>query len=388
MRILLVNKAYHPRIGGVETVVRQLAAGMARAGHEVSVLCFGEENAAERLDGASVVRVRGSVRVGSAPLGWRFVPEFRELAAGADVVNLHAPNPMGEMAALACIPRKRAAKRPKIICTYHGDAQRPGLLLPGYDFMMRRFFLRCDAVAVTSPRLAENSRVLRPLRAPGGSVRVIPIGVRSERYKNAAPDDLLKAKALLNPLPADSFKVMFAGRMVYYKGLRYLVAAMGALKNRGVRASAFLLGEGPLEGEVRSLIASEGLERDVIALPHQPDGVYRALFHQADCFVLPSCLPTEAYGIVLLEAMASGLPVISTELGTGASWVNEDGSTGLVVPPRDADAIASAVEFLASREAERERMALAAVRRVENFFEEDDMLRAYSDLFTEAADAQ
>jgi rhamnosyl/mannosyltransferase len=119
----------------------------------------------------------------------------------------------------------------------------------------------------------------------------------------------------------------------------------------------------------------------VLVVAPQPENVYRALFKLADCFVLPSTHPTEAYGIVLAEAMASSLPIISTDLGTGTSWVNLDGETGMVVPPGDASVLSRAILFLADHEEERKALADASLVRACRFLREDTMLDAYERLF-------
>jgi rhamnosyl/mannosyltransferase len=386
MKILLVNKAYAPHLGGVETVARQLAAGMRERGHGVRVLCFGNKDATEKIEGVEIHRVRPMGYVGSAPVGLRFIEEFFELSKWADVLNLHSPNPMGEMALLLSFPSLRGKK---IVCTYHGDPQKPQILLMAYDSMLRRFFRRCDVVAISSPPLSENSRVLGEVFLRE-KTRVIPLGVRARDYENHREDEMQEARCLLTPLLQHSFKVMYAGRMVYYKGVDILLSAMARLKFRGRPAKdrpvcAFLVGAGPEERGLRVFMAENGLDSDVLVLPPQPERVYRALFKLADCFVLPSTYPTETYGIVLAEAMASGLPIISTELGTGTSWVNLDGETGIVVPPGDAGALSEAIVYLALHEEERKSLAAGALARAGLFLREDAMLDAYERLFQESA---
>jgi rhamnosyl/mannosyltransferase len=389
MKILLVNKAYTPHLGGVETVVRQIAAGMSERGHDVAVLCFGDNDVTEKVNEAEVCRLRPIGYIGSAPVGLRFVKKFFELSKWADVVNLHSPNPMGEIALLSAhFPRGK-----KIICTYHGDAQRPKFLLPAYDVMLRRFFKRCDVVAVSSPPMSENSRVMKTGFFTG-KMRVIPLGVRIKNYENHQGSSMEDARRLLASLPERSFKVMYAGRMVYYKGLEVLLSAIAKIKScAGSPAKdhlicAFLVGSGPAERSVGAFIAKNCLSNDVLVIPHQPENVYRALFKLADCFVLPSTHQTEAYGIVLAEAMASGLPIISTELGTGTSWVNLDGKTGIVVPPGDADALSKAIAYLSDHEEARKTLAAESVIRVGRFLREDTMLDAYEKLFLENASGE
>jgi len=377
MKILLVNKAYYPHIGGIETVVRQLAEGMQRRGHEVIVLCFGDRDITESINGVEVHRVRSLMHIGSAPMGFRFAIELLRLSKWADVINFHSPNPMGELSLTL-----HSLRGKKIICAYHGDAQRPRLLLPVYDFIMKRFLKRCSVIIVSSPPFSGNSRLLCK-GSFKSKTRIIPYGVRIESYENHQISDIEEAQRMLASLPPASFKVMFAGRMVYYKGLEVLLEALRTIKIERHPVSAFLVGSGPEEFRVRNFITNNALENDILILPHQPDRVYRALFSLADCFVLPSTYQTEAFGIVLAEAMASGLPIISTELGTGTSWVNLNEETGIVVPPGDSNALAEAMLYLANHNVERKAMATGSHARAKRYFEEDAMLESYDEIFRE-----
>jgi rhamnosyl/mannosyltransferase len=376
MKILLVNKAYYPHLGGIETVVRQLAEGMQRRGHEVTILCFGDRDFTERISNVEVRRIRPMMHIGSAPIGFHYAVEFFRLSKWADVINLHSPNPMGELALLLSplFPGK------KIICAYHGDAQRPRFLLSAYDFIMRRFFRRSNVIVVSNPPLLESSRLLKE-----GSfrekTRIIPYGVRTENYFEHQTSDIKEARRLLASLPTASYKVMYAGRMVYYKGLKVLLEAFRTIKEKRHSISAFLVGSGIEENNVRDFITDNALENDMLIIPHQSESVYRALFSLADCFVLPSTHQTEAFGIVLAEAMASGLPIISTELGTGTSWVNLNGETGIVVPPGDSIALAEAIVYLANNDVERKAMATESLARAKCYFEECTMLEAYDEMF-------
>lgn len=367
MKILMFGKAYFPHLGGVETVLRQLAVRMSALGHEVVVLCFGERDMEEMLEGVRVVRIRPLLRVGSAPLGWRCYREYRRLSAWADMVHFHTPNPMGEIACLLAPPH------PRTIVTYHGDAFRPRTLLPYYDVVMRLFLRRCRTLCTTSPNLVRSSRVLSRL---GRSISVIPIGVDPGRFSFPTEEALRVAESFVEGLGA--FTVLFAGRLVYYKGVETLLEALASLEHgEGPSVGALIVGSGPLEPDLKCLTEAHGISDRVRRIPPQPDGVYSALFRRTDCFVLPSLYPVEAFGIAMLEAMAAGLPVVSTELGTGTSWVNANGVTGLVVPPGDVEALADAIRCLRDDSGRRRRMGDAARRRVEELFGEERMIARY-----------
>ena len=372
----MLNKAYPPHLGGVETVLSQLANGLHAVGHEVSVLCFGEREVIEELDGIKIFRVPPLLRVGSAPLGWGYYREYRRLSAWADAVHFHSPNPMGELSYLL-------APKPKhTIVTYHGDAVRPRVLLACYDAVMRLFLNRCSVVCVTSPKLALNSRVLSRLRR---KIDVIPIGIDLKRFTNQSPETGRAAQKLVAGL--GEFTLLFAGRLVYYKGLEVLLNAIAELNcETAISVGALIVGAGPLEQELKDIIERRGLREHVRLIPPQPDDIYTALFRCADCFVLPSLYPVEAFGISMLEAMASGLPSVSTELGTGTSWLNQDGVTGLVVPPGNVQAMANAIRHLRDHPMERLCMGNAARQRAAELFDERAMLEGYSNIIADFED--
>jgi rhamnosyl/mannosyltransferase len=155
-----------------------------------------------------------------------------------------------------------------------------------------------------------------------------------------------------------------------------------------VDATLIVAGDGPSAGAARAAATDAGLDDRVHFVGEVADEERAAYYHAADVFVLPSVSRGESFGIALLEAMACGTPVVSTELGTGTSWVNEHGSTGLVVPPGDAPGIASALRSLLADDARRAAMGAAGVERVRRHFTSDQMLAALRNLYVGAAQAR
>ena len=136
LRILHVNKRYAPHIGGIETVVRQLAEGMAARGHIATVLCMAEHASDSMHNGVRVVTIPIAATIGSAPLSFAFVNALKTLALEHDIVHFQFPNPMGEIAWLLV---RRYVPNVTTICTYQSDVLRPATLVPAYTILARRF---------------------------------------------------------------------------------------------------------------------------------------------------------------------------------------------------------------------------------------------------------
>lgn len=340
-RILVVNKAYWPHLGGVETVARQLAEGAVAAGFEVDVVCLADRDSDEEFNGVRVHRVRTAFRVGSAPLAWSFLEKYGELAQKVEVIHFHAPNPMGELALLL----KGRGKAKKVICTYHSDPLRPKWATGIYQRLLRTFLGRCDVIVATSPNYIQSSPVLKPIE---NRCTVIPLGVDLERFSKVSPEAVAECEKMLEGFPRP--RVLFVGRLVYYKGVDVLLKALARVPG----VSGVFVGDGPLKGDLTSLAEQLGITTRVRFMDPLPDDLYPSIYHCADLFALPSVGRTEAFGIVGLEAIAAGVPLITTELGTGTSYYNRNGITGLVVEAGNVENLSEGIRKLATSSSERD----------------------------------
>jgi rhamnosyl/mannosyltransferase len=274
-----------------------------------------------------------------------------------DVFHLHFPYPWGEVAWL------RARVSQPTVLAYHADVVRQKMLLAMYAPMLRRVLDRVDVVLASSPNMVEHSPFLS--RIPD-KCRVIPYGIHVERYADT-PELLARAAELRagheRPI------VLFVGRLVYYKGPEVLMRAMGE-----VDADLVVIGRGPLRPELEALAESSGITSRVTFLDPVDDDELAAWYHAADVFCLPSVARSEAYGLVQLEAHASGTPTISTTLTTSVPFVNADGVTGLTVSPGDAGALTEALRTLVGDEALRTRLGAQARERARADFSIDRMV--------------
>ncbi len=366
MRILHVYKDYFPVTGGIENHIRLLAREQVRFGHDVTVLVtnLGPKTVEEQREGVRVIKAARLAHLASTPLSLSFFRLIGKIPA--DVVHLHFPYPPGEVANFLL------GKGKVTVVTYHSDVVRQKLILPFYRPLLLRILSRADGIIVTSPRYLESSPYLRLFRE---KCTIIPLGVEVERFASA-PDDEVQAIRRCYGQPI----LLFVGKLRYYKGIPYLLEAM-----KDLEAKLLIVGSGPMEKEWRKLASDMGLDGKVFFLGEVEDDKLPAFYHACDVFVLPASHRSEAFGTVLIEAMAAGKPVISTELGTGTSWVNRDGETGLVVPPRDPKALAGAVKLLLEDKALRLRMGGKARAHARSFSVEE-MTRKVLNYYRELID--
>ncbi|MBN1902467.1 glycosyltransferase [Candidatus Sumerlaeota bacterium] len=346
--ILHVYKDYYPPvIGGVERHISQLAQG-TRDDYSIRVLVANTHNRTEidHIDGIEVVKAASWGRFASAPLCPGFPKLLKKYAA--DILHFHCPNPTGDLSYLIANPPG------KVIVTYHSDVIRQKWAMGVYGYFLRKFLDRARFVLPTSPNYIDSSPFLSRVRA---RCAVVPLGIETARFRQT-PEILERAsqfRELAKGLPV----ILFVGRLRYYKGLVFLIKAMPR-----VNAHLLIVGEGPEADNIRKTAQLFKVENRVSVLGSLPDADLPACYYAADVFCLPSHLRSEAFGIVQLEAMTCGAPVVSCDIKTGVPFVNRDGETGLVVPPASPSHLAEALNKLLENDALRKRLGENARNRV------------------------
>ena len=355
-RVLHVYKDVHPEVpGGVERHVTALTAGVR--GYESAVLIArrGVRPTRDRVvAGNREVAVWQAGRALSTPLTTGYFRWVRRLRP--DVVHLHMPNPVAELAALtlpAHVP---------LVVTYHADIVRQAAALPLYGPLIERVLRRADAVLVSTESLRAKSPFLASRRE---SVRVIPFCVDADRF---APP----------PGGRDGGgrpTIIATGRLVYYKGFERLISLAPRLD-----ADLQIVGTGPLEEQLREQAQSHP---NVTIVGGVSDAELVHRLQAADLFVLASTSRAESFGIATLEAQATGLPAVVTDVGTGTIEAIADGATGLAVPSDDDEALVGALRALVDDPARRLAMGEASRRRAVERFSVDAMARAHEALYAE-----
>jgi rhamnosyl/mannosyltransferase len=288
--------------------------------------------------------------------------------ADADLVLLHEPNPMALVAYFIVRPKV------PVVIWYHSEVVRPGwryrlFYRPFLEFALRRV----ARIVVASPPM-QNVPALAAYRA---KCVVIPYGLDPDRYQ---PTAVVRARAAALRERASGPIFLFVGRLVAYKGLDVLLRALSGLEARTV-----IVGDGPLRGSLETAVRELGLADRVHLTGEVADDERLAWFHACDALVLPSTTRQEAFGMVQLEAMLCGRPVVSTDLPTGVPWVNVHGETGFVVRAGDAASLRSALDRLVADPDLRQALGASARARVFSAFTADRMCASALDLYKDVS---
>ncbi len=362
MIVLNINKLYAPAIGGVETVVQQLAEGFMLQGHSrVLVVRDGFGFGATEQKNGVIVRRAGSVgRVRSMPVSFSFIYWLWKESKTADVLHVHYPFPLAAFALWLARPKK------PLIITWHSSVVRQRLLNFFVQPFVRWTLARAEKIVVTFPNAVSYFKELAPFRE---KCVVVPLGIDLTKAQSETPNVVFPDR--------ECPTFVFVGRFIYYKGLPELVTAFAAVP----RGTLYLVGDGPMRRKIARLIACKGLSARVKIIATRDDKTLRFYLGAADVVVFPSTQPSEVFGLVQLEAMATGKPIINTALPTGVPWVARHEQEALTVPPGDVSALARAVELLGNDAALRARLGQAGRERVAQEFTLANMRAAYYDLY-------
>jgi glycosyltransferase involved in cell wall biosynthesis len=369
MRILHFYKSYAVEsYGGIQSFIYQLARGTVQRGHDVDVLFLSRHRAYNhtRFDNHIVHSARLAFEVASTGFSFSVFDRFAKLAKGADVIHYHFPWPFMDIVHFAT-----SVSKPTLV-TYHSDIVRQHMLLKLYNPLMRRFLGSVDRIVATSPNYLATSNILDKFRE---KTVVIPIGLDRSTYPEPSSDTLARWRAKVG----DRF-FLFVGMLRYYKGLHILLDAV-----RGCDLPVVIVGSGPVEAELREHARRLDLSNIYfLGTVSLEDKV--ALLKLCFAVVFPSHLRAEAFGISLLEGAMFGKPMISSEIGTGTTFVNSHRETGLVVPPADPEAFRQAMIYLIENPLEAKRMGENAARRYQELFVADKMVSEYLKLYKEIAE--
>lgn len=350
-------------MGGVEQVIHQLARGTCKQGVFADVLSLTREVSPQtiEMDGYRTHRAKLDFEIASTGFSLSAVFRFAQLAKAADIVHYHYPWPFMDLVHFATGLRK-----PTVV-TYHSDIIRQQALLKLYRPLQRSFLGSVDRIVATSENYYASSPVLKHF---SNKVDVIPIGLDKQTYPQIQPERIKHWRARFG-----SRFFLFVGVFRYYKGLHILLEAA-----RGMDCPIVLVGTGPIDQELKEQAGALDLH-NIHFLGQLPEEDKVALLTLCHGVVFPSHLRSEAFGVSLLEGAMYGKPMISSEIGTGTSFVNIDGETGLVVPPSDPSALRHAMCHLLDHPELAAAMGERAEARYHTHFTAERMVGAYMNLY-------
>ena len=369
MRVLHFYKTSFPdTMGGVEQVINQISRGASLLGVKVDVLSLAPERAPRtiEIDGYLAHRARLNFQVASTGFSISSFQRFSQLAKQADVIHYHFPWPFMDVVHFAT-----RIKKPTVL-TYHSDIIRQKSLLKIYRPLMWKFLGSMDRIVAASPNYLATSDVLARYQE---KTSVIPIGMDKATYPQPRAENLQFWEEKIGP----KF-FLFVGVIRYYKGLHILLEAA-----EGTDYPIVIVGAGPIENELKKQAAQLGLS-NVLFLGYLPNEDKVALLSLCYGVVFPSHLRSEAFGISLLEGAMYGKPMISSEIGTGTTFINIADETGLVVPPSDPVALRQAMQYLWNHPEKAAEMGRRAEDRYWKYFTAEQMVGKYMKLYHELAD--
>lgn len=370
-KILVTTYAYYPSVGGGIRYQKDIVDYFRAKGHIVDILTVSSDKNMRVVCDAqgSVIELPRLTKIKSMVVSLPYGYILGKLAPGYDILHFNFPNPMAEVAAVRYGKKLGNAGK---IAFYHADIV-PAKRFSGIynSIITSRFLKLMDHIIVSSPNLLKSSPHLAPFKE---KICVIPFGVDLNYYTppSSEKDDSIQTRQ-------STPNILFVGRLSRYKGIDYLIRAMSHAPG-----CLSVIGDGPLKETLIQLTKDLQLTDRVVFCGYVSEQELLQKYQQADILVLPSTDAGEAFGYVLIEAMACRTALISTELNTGTSYVNADGETGFVVPPEDVDALSKAIRLLADNPNMLNRFKDQALHRAQELFSIDRMLSDTEKLYCKA----
>lgn len=335
---------------------------------DVVVSSKGRETTVDQVDGVKVTRLGAAAHLLSSPINPELVTRLRR--TNADIVHLHWPHPLALLAYMA------SGSTAHLVITYHSDIVRQKITGKLLEPILERA-LRKATIIPTSPNYMESSALLGRFRE---NCRVVPLGIDPHRVNQASASRVNEFRARYG-----NRMILATGRQVPYKGFRYLIEAM-----REVNGHLVLVGDGPLRGELQAQAAQAGLDNKITFAGQVSDEDLRAYYAACAIFAFPSVERSEAFGLVQLEAMAAGKPVVNTDVNSGVPYVSVHEETGLTAKVGDVQSLAGHLNTLLNNEHLQTHYGNAARRRVLEKFTLEKMssqvLAVYDEVMSKASD--
>lgn len=353
MRILIVSKYFYPYKGGIETVVLETAKNLAKKGHNITILASSHKNELKKTEmfgKIKIIRSKTWFNFSAAPINPGMF--FTILNEKFDVCILHEPNPFNNRLAVHALMLKG---KPWVV-TYHSDIiGRNGIITKPlfwfYKNICQKIFIlgMAKKIMPTSPQYVEISDTLKDYSRK--KIEVVPNGV-----------DLSKINKI--DKKRKNNQIFFLGRLIYYKGIDYLIKAMKQALKSVPDAELIIAGEGELEEYLKQISKEEKVDKHIKFVGKINEKQVEKYFNESTVFVLPSIHKSEAFGIVILEALAHGCPVITTDI---SGTVYAAGKNSVIVKNKNEKELADAIVSVLKDKQLQETMSKQGLKHVKEF---------------------
>ncbi len=355
MKILQLGKFYPPDTGGMETALHNITEGLNHKGIQCDVLCANskKEYKEEIVDGYKIFRTANYGKLSSTSITPQMIIKLKEIIANYDIIHLHHPNPMANLALLFANPKKQ-----KIVLHWHSDIIKQQFEFKFYKPLLIWMLKKTDVIIGTSQKYIEASEQLKDFQH---KCIAIPRGIkRNDLFANNE-----RSREIREKYP--NKRIIFSlGRFIYYKGFEYLIESAKYLPDEYI---ILLGGEGELKKKYEQIISENGLSQKVFLVGRIAQKDLGSYYQACDLFCLPSIAKSEAFGLVMVEAMSFGKPIVATKInGSGTDWVNQDGITGLNVDPENAEELAKAFKTILENPTIYQKFSENAYQRYLNEF--------------------
>jgi glycosyltransferase involved in cell wall biosynthesis len=365
MKILQVGKYFPPAPGGIERTSFLMSEHFTARGHRTDVLCFNSSprSVVENQNGYTIFRAGIAGVLASQPLSLKYFLLFKKIRNNYDIIHFHSPNPLASLALFLFRPKA------PVILFWHTDIYKQKLILFFYKPLLKWLVKYSRIIMGHTEAHLDHS----DFSALFTGKSVVNHFTFYPEKRSAGRDE---ERIMTIKEGCHNKKIVFAlGRLVYYKGFSYLVEAAQYLPEE---YCVVIGGSGPLSDDLRQQVENLGLNNKVILPGRIDDEELQSWYESARVFVISSIVKTEMLGLVQLDAMYYGVPVVSTDIpGSGVPLVNRHGITGLVVPPEDPRALAEAVMAIDADERKYSAMSTAAVEHILSSFSAQSTVDSY-----------
>lgn len=357
-KILQLGKFY-PIGGGVEKVMYDLMTGISERGIYCDMMCASADRNSMTVkinEYANLICTCTWTKKAATMISPEMIWKLRKICRNYDIIHVHHPDPM------ACMALFCSGYEGRVILHWHSDIQKQKTLLKLYEPLQNWLIRRADCIVGTTPVYLEKSPFLKDVQE---KTVCLPIGVEPV-YKDCEKEEIIRKRY-------GGKKIVFSlGRLVHYKGFRYLIEAAKYLGNDYV---VLIGGTGPLKNELQEQIFNEKLAGKVELLGRVSEDDLPGYYAACSVFCMSSVQKTEAFGIVQIEAMSCGKPVVATRIpDSGVSWVNADEESGINVMPEDAKGLADAIMKITSNDEVYTKYSEKSLKRFKTLFTKELMI--------------